>query len=111
MASDWLTAVKARLKANREYAEKFQFAAHDKIELIGQTSALHMTLGDRLTDLDKAIRIIELQDAALKEVEAKSGKCIFNFEQNFMEGSAAAFADTATIASEALAEAEKIKGE
>ncbi len=44
--------------------------------------------------------------AALREIANKDGKAIFNSYEEYMEGSAAAYVDTASIAIDALAEYE-----
>lgn len=56
-----------RLDANAKYAYEFEFAVHDKIQLIGQTSALLSVVQERCAQLQ---RIRPLLEACAKVVEA-----------------------------------------
>lgn len=54
-----LAEIKGHADANKKWLLSVQFAVHDKVELIGQVSALHMTSLERLKELDKLIQIVE----------------------------------------------------
>lgn len=54
-----LAKIKGHADANKKWLLSVQFAVHDKVELIGQVSALHMASLERLKELDKLIQIVE----------------------------------------------------
>lgn len=57
--TDRIEEIKERLSANDKFCKELQYAAHDKIELIAQTAAMHMSLKERLSDLAFLLEAVE----------------------------------------------------
>lgn len=69
MSSDlnkFIAECRERLDANEKYVKDIKYAVHDKIELIAQTAAMHMSLKDRLSEQKLLLQMVELQSVALE---------------------------------------------
>lgn len=71
-----------RLKANYDYTEGFQFAAHDKIQLIGQASALLAIANERCKLLLEIQPLLELAAKVVEAAEVES-KQTFGIKNNW----------------------------
>ncbi len=64
----WVDEIEHKTGANSQYCDGFQFEAHDKVKLIGQTSALLMCLKERCNDIDDLVKAVRVLEESLKFV-------------------------------------------
>lgn len=107
--TDRIAEIKKRLEANQKWTKAFQMSAHDKIAMIADTSALLMTLNDRLEDIRFLLERVEALEKALDAAE-ETLECSKGYESYWKEDGVAVNRFT-TLCDEALDKIKEVRSD